>query len=57
MQAQTQSAAQISEAMVQLSETQEQTAIALSDSNRAIDALNEGARALQREFSRFSVGA
>lgn len=55
MQAQFQGAQQISQAMGQLSETTQQTALALRDANRAIVELNDAAGSLQSMFSRFKL--
>lgn len=57
MQAQLQGAQQISIAMGQLSESTQQTASALRDSNRAIGELNHAASSLQTLFSRFKLTA
>jgi methyl-accepting chemotaxis protein len=57
MQAQLVGAGQISEAMLQLSDSTEQTAGALRDSNRAIGELNDAATSLQSMFSRFKLTA
>ena len=57
MQAQAQGAQQISEAMVQLSEAARQTAESLRDTNGAIGQLNDAARGLQQEVSRFKVAS
>ena len=57
MQAQLQGAQQISIAMGQLSESTQQTASALRDSNRAIGELNHAASSLQGLFSRFKLTA
>lgn len=57
MQAQLQGAQQISIAMGQLSESTQQTAGALRDSNRAIGELNHAASSLQGLFSRFKLTA
>jgi methyl-accepting chemotaxis protein WspA len=57
MQAQLVGAGQISDAMLQLSDSTEQTAGALRDSNRAIGELNDAATSLQSMFSRFKLTA
>ncbi|HYC92654.1 MAG TPA: methyl-accepting chemotaxis protein, partial [Thermoanaerobaculia bacterium] len=57
MQAQLQGAQQISIAMGQLSESTQQTASALRDSNRAIGELNHAASSLQTLFARFKLTA
>jgi methyl-accepting chemotaxis protein len=57
MQAQLQGAQQISIAMGQLSESTQQTASALRDSNRAIGELNHAASSLQSLFARFKLTA
>jgi methyl-accepting chemotaxis protein len=55
MQAQLEGAQQISIAMAQLSESTQQTAGALRDSNRAIGELNHAASSLQSLFARFKL--
>jgi methyl-accepting chemotaxis protein WspA len=55
MASQSQGARQISEAMSQLSDAAGQTADSLRDSTRAIAQLNEAARELQREVTRFGT--
>jgi methyl-accepting chemotaxis protein len=55
MQMQFQGAQQISQAMGQLSETTQQTALALREANRAIVELNDAAGSLQTMFSRFKL--
>ncbi len=55
MQAQLQGAQQISQAMLQLSESTQQTATALRESNHAIGGLNDAASTLQSMFARFKL--
>lgn len=57
MQSQTTSASQISEAMIQLSETAQQTADSLRQSNGAIMQLKDAAQTLQEGVSRFKLKA
>jgi len=55
MQSQSDSAQQISETMVQLNEAIQQTTLSLREFNSATEQLNEAARGLQNEVSRFKV--
>lgn len=55
MQSQAQGAKQIKEAMVQLGEAADQTASSLREFNSATEQLNQAARGLQNQVSRFKV--
>ncbi|MBW4592949.1 MAG: hypothetical protein KME46_08495 [Brasilonema angustatum HA4187-MV1] len=55
MEAQSESAQQINEAMVQLSEASSQTADSLRGINMAIAQLNDAAHSLRQEVSQFKV--
>lgn len=57
MQAQSQSAAQISEAMEQLNESAKQTRDSLLEFKEVTEQLNEAVRDLQNEVSRFSISS
>jgi methyl-accepting chemotaxis protein len=57
MEVQAQGAEQISKAMVGLSDAARQTADSLKEFNKATEQLNEAARGLRSEVSRFSVSA
>ena len=57
MQIQSQSAAQISEAMEQLNESAKQTRDSLVEFKEVTEQLNEAVRDLQNEVSRFSISS
>jgi methyl-accepting chemotaxis protein WspA len=57
VEAQSQGAVQISEAMVQLSEASSQSAVSLREVNGAIAQLTEAAQTLRQEVSRFKVAS